>query len=129
MRTLTSLVVIATLALAPRTGAAQPLSGEAEAAAFRQLAFAIPLGTRIDVRTRDGRRLSATLLAVEPDRIIVTRRTRVPEPALGIAFDDLVRLERHAPGGFNVAKAIGVGLAAGAGAILTLFAIALSFDD
>lgn len=129
MQAFTSLVVVAVLTLAPVPLAAQPLSPEAEAAAFRQVAQAIPLGARIDVRTKDGRRLSATLLALDADRIVVKRRSRVPEPAVGIRFDELARLERHEPGGFGLVKVIGVGLAAGVGAILTVVAIAMSLDD
>jgi hypothetical protein len=53
----------------------------------------------------------------------------VPEPVLGIEFADVERLERAPTGSFSMAKAIGLGLAAGAGAILTMFAIAVSLTD
>lgn len=130
MRTIVTLIVLAVLASHPLPVAAQaPLPADAESAAFRQLAEGIPLGTRVIVRTRDGHRLNATLVAVEPGRIVVQRNGRVPEPALGIRFEDVARLERAASGGFSVGKAIGIGLAAGAGAVLTLFAIALSISD
>lgn len=130
MRATTSLIVVAALALRPSIVLGQqPLSGEAEAAAFRQLAATIPLGTRVSVRTTDGRRLTATLMAVDDRQIVVKRESRVPEPAVAIAFANLTRLQRHEPGGFSVGKALGIGLAAGAGAILTLFAIAVSIDD
>lgn len=130
MQTTIALVVATALALHPALVAAQvPLSADAERVAFRQLAEGIPLGTRVIVRTRDGRRLNATLLAVEPGRLVVQRNGRVPEPALGIRFDDVARLERAPSGGFSVGKAIGIGLVAGVGAVLTLFAIAVSISD
>jgi hypothetical protein len=46
-----------------------------------------------------------------------------------VPYEDLADLERREPGGFSVGKAIGLGLAAGVGAILTVFAIAVSMDD
>jgi hypothetical protein len=130
MRISTSLLIIALLALRPLAAAAQPpLSPDAEAAAFKQLAAGIPLGSRVVVRTKEGRRLRATLMAVEDERIVIKRDSRVPEPAVEVAFADLARLERESKGGFSFVKALGIGLAAGAGAILTLFAIAVSLDD
>jgi hypothetical protein len=77
---------------------------------------------------QSGRRLTAMLLAVEADGIVVKRDARVPEPAVTIPFSELAQLQRDQKSGFTVAKAIGVGLAAGVGAILTIFAIAVSLD-
>jgi hypothetical protein len=130
MRHITSFVVSIALTLAaPLAYAQQPLARSAETAAFQQLAAAVPPGARVKVRTTDGRRLTATLMAVDDQHIIVKRLSRVPEPAMTIAFSDLSELRREERGSFSVAKAIGVGLAAGAGAILTLFAIAVTIDD
>jgi hypothetical protein len=131
MRRFTSLGVIVTLILAaPLAWAQQPLGRDAETLALRQLAAGIPTGTRVKVRTSDGRRLTATLMAVDDRQVIVKRHSRVPEPAVSIAFADLADLHRdEGGGGFSVGKAIGIGLAAGVGAILTMFAIAVSIDD
>ena len=130
MRFLTGLVVIAVLVVHPPLAAAQSvLQPAAEAAAFKQMAEGIPPGTRVSVRTKEGRHLSATLMAVDADGIVVKRDARVPEPALSIPFADLARLERTSKGGFSMGKAIGIGLAAGVGAILTLFGIAVALDD
>jgi hypothetical protein len=130
MRTIVSLIVVAALVFHAAGAAAQTaLTPDTETAAFRQLAESIPLGTRIIVRTRDGRRLNATLVAVDPGRLIVQRNGRVPEPAVEIAFDDVARLERAPSSSFSMGKAIGIGLAAGVGAILTMFAIAVSIGD
>jgi len=102
----------------------------AEASAYKQMAMTIPLGSRIRVQTTSGHRLTATLMNVDEDGIVVKRETRVPEPALEIRFDEMSMLQRHQrTNGFGVGKAIGIGLAAGAGAILTLFAIAVSLGD
>ena len=130
MKTCISSLVVLALLLAPSLARAQqPLSVEAEANAFRQLAAGIPLGARVKVQARDGRRLTATLMAVTDEAIVVKRESRIPEPAVSIAFADLTRLQLDKPSGFSMGKAVGIGLAAGVGAILTLFAIAMTIDD
>jgi hypothetical protein len=132
MRRIMAWVLVAALAVGPaETFAAQKAAGVAEeAAAFATLAAAIPLGSRIKLQTLDGRRLKGTLMSVSGDGIIVKRQTRTPEPALAIPFRNLAQLQLDSPGsGVSVGKAIGIGLSAGVGAILTLFAIALQFDD
>jgi hypothetical protein len=116
------------VAIAPPLVAQQPVSLDVETAAMRQVAAAIPLGTRVKVQTRSGRRLTATMLGVEADAIVVKRDARVPEPAVTIPFSEVAQLQRDQKSGFNLAKAIGIGIAAGAGAILTMFAIAVSLD-
>jgi hypothetical protein len=124
--------LVAALAFGPaETFAAQKAAGVAEeAAAFATLAAAIPLGSRIKLQTLDGRRLKGTLMSVSGDGIIVKRHTRTPEPALAIPFPSLAQLQLDSPGSrISVGKAIGIGLSAGVGAILTMFAIALQLDD
>ena len=130
MRDITIVIVIAALVFATPIAAAQDaLARNAETAAFQQLAGGIPLGSRVKVRTTDGRRLTATLMTVDDRHIVVKRLSRVPEPAVAIAFADLAELRREERSGFSIGKAIGIGLAAGVGAILTLFAIAVTIDD
>ena len=100
-----------------------------EAAAFRRMAAAIPVGSRVKLQTTSGRRMTATLMAADDDGVIVKRASRMPEPAVTIAYTELARLERDEKSGFSFGKAIGVGLAAGGGAVLTLFLIAMSIGD
>ncbi len=100
-----------------------------EAAAWKEVAGAIPLGSRVKAQTVEGRRISGTLMQVNDGAVLVKRNTRLPEPAVAIAFTDLSRLERdHGSGGINLAKAVGIALAAGAGVMVTLFAIAMQLD-
>ncbi len=130
MRVFINFVVITALIAVPLSVRAQePLAPTVETAALQQLASGIPIGSRIKVRTADGRRLTATLMAADAQRIIVKRRSRVPEPAVSIAFADLSELRRDEGGGMSVGKAVGIGLAAGVGAILTLFALAIAMSD
>jgi hypothetical protein len=129
MRIFTSLIIAALMLQPPIAAGQETLTADVEATAFKQMAEGIPPGTRVSVRTKEGRRVNGTLMTVEADRIVVKRDSRVPEPALGIAFADLTRLERVSNGGFSMGKALGIGLAAGVGAILTLFGIAVAIDD
>lgn len=110
--------------------AQQPVSSEAEIAAYRELAAAIPLGSRVKVQTRQGRSLTATLMSVTPTGLVIKREGRLPEPAVEIPFSELARLQRaERGGGVNIAKAIGIGIAAGAGALLAMLAFAYTVAD
>jgi hypothetical protein len=120
MRTI-AVVIIGSLLMS--TGAAAQ-----EADAWRKVAETIPLGSRVKVQTYEGKRLSGTLMRVDSSAIVVKRNTRRPEPPVTITFDNLSRLERDQNGGSSLAKAAAVGLAAGAGVVLSLFLIALQFD-
>lgn len=99
-----------------------------EAAAWKTVGAAIPLGSKVKIQTTNGDRFNATLMSVDGDSVMVKKNARRPEPAERIAFADLARIERDHGGNTNVGKAIAVGLAAGAGVILGLFAIALQLD-
>jgi hypothetical protein len=98
-----------------------------EAQAWRKVAEAIPLGSKVKVQTLDGRRVNGTLMSVDDRSVMVKKNTRIPEPAITVAFEQMGSLERDR-GGMNWAKALGIGAATGAGAILTIFVIALQFD-
>ena len=129
MRT-TALVIMVTILSGGMSDvlAAQP-QAPVEAAAWKDVAGAIPLGSRVKAHTVEGRRITGTLMQVSDGAVMVKRNTRLPEPAVSIAFADLSRLERdHGNGGINIAKAVGIALAAGAGVMITLFAIAMQLD-
>ena len=62
------------------------------------------------------------------NELLVKRNTRYPKPAVAVAFADVARIERHKEGGFNVAKAIAIGVESGAGAMVTLILFAMQID-
>jgi hypothetical protein len=125
MRLTAIILVISILGLGVGEAAAQAN----EAAAWRQVAEAIPLGSKVTVQSTDGDRLKGTLMRVDGTSLMLKRNTRMPEPAVTVPFTDVARLERDQPGGgANIAKAIGVGLAAGAGVFFSLVLIALQMD-
>jgi hypothetical protein len=69
-------------------------------------------------------------MQVSADAVMIKRATRVPAPAVAVAFGDIASVERaHAKGGMSLAKAIGIGVGAGAGAVLGLIAVALMVAD
>ena len=130
MRGIITMALAITLATSPAAVASQQNASPAlQVSGFRQMASAIPLGARVRLQTTAGRRLTATLMSVSDEVIVVQRESRVPEPALEIRFDELSSLKRHEPRGIGIGKALGIGLAAGAGAMLTLFVIILSIED
>lgn len=127
MRTI-ALALICSLLLAGAGDAFAAQGPAQEAATWHAVAASIPLGSRVKIQTLRGDRISATLMSVGSDAVMVKRNARRPEPAQMIAFADLARIERDHGNSTNVGKAIAVGIAAGAGVILGLFAIALQLD-
>ena len=99
-----------------------------ETVAWRDVAEAIPLGTKVKVQTLDGKRVAGTLVRVEERALQVKRDARRPEAAMVVAFDQISNIQKVSGGGMTWAKAVGVGLGVGAGAILTIFVIALQLD-
>ena len=129
MRTTALVIILSILSGGMADALAAQSQAPVEAAAWKDVARAIPLGSRVKAQTVAGRRISGTLMQVNDGAVLVKRNTRLPEPAVAIAFTDLSRLERdHGSGGINLAKAVGIALAAGAGMMVTLFAIAMQLD-
>ncbi len=80
----------------------------------------LPIGSRIRVTLADGKRTRGTLMKVTAEHIIVQPRTRIPESPVEISIDRVRAVELETPNG-SVARAIGIGIASGAGAILGVF--------
>ena len=129
MRTFTTVGLIFVLLAAHVASAQTEVTPIDHVRALRSLAGGIPLGSRVKVQVREGRRMTATLMQVTEDAIVVQRVARVPEAPVTVRFDAIIGLQREDKSGFTVGKAVGIGLAAGAGAILTLFAIMFSLSD
>ena len=129
MRTTALAIILTILAGSMSEVLAAQSQTPVEATAWQQVAAAIPLGSRVKAQTVDGKRINGTLMRVGDSDVLVKKNTRLPEPAVSIAFSDLSRLERdHGDGGINIAKALGIAVATGAGVVLTLFLIATQID-
>jgi hypothetical protein len=131
MRTLVLSVLVAMFAAGPVDvwASQKSASSDREAQALKQMAAAIPLGSRVKVHTSNGKRLNGTLMSVSDDAVIIKKRTRLPEPAVTVAFTELSSLELQTGEGMSAGKVVGIGLAAGAGAIITLFAFFAAIGD
>ena len=123
MRITAILVIASLLTLAAETASTQDHD------AWQKVADAIPLGSRVKVQTIEGKRLAGTLMRVDDQAIAVKKNTRLPEAATIVPYESIANLERaNANGGMGWGKAIGLGVAAGASAIATIFVIALQLD-
>ena len=110
-------------------GATDLSAQQAEANAWRQVAEAIPLGSRVKIQTSTGKRVNGTLMRVDGDAVMVKRNTRRPEPAVVVPFDQVSTLEREQKGdGMNIGKAIAISVATGAGIVLSMILFAMQFD-
>lgn len=82
----------------------------------------LPIGSTVRLRTTDGKRHTAVLTLVDQDGITVERKSRIPEPARRVPFDQIQQLELTTNGS-SIAKAAAVGSALGAGTFLGLLAL------
>jgi hypothetical protein len=90
----------------------------------------LPPGTTIRVDRVGGKSLRGTLMKATDRSLIVQPKTRIPEPAVEIPLDDVLRVTPEAANGSNIGKAIGIGAAAGAGAALGVILILIAvFSD
>jgi hypothetical protein len=79
----------------------------------------------VRVGARDGQRFLASLIAVDDTGVVVKPRSRVPEPARHVSFDDLERLDLYEGGtAMNRGAAIVAAVGAGVG-VFFLSALAL----
>ena len=99
-----------------------------EAQTWRNVAEAIPLGSKVSVQTLDGRKVKGTLMRVDDTSVLVKKSTRIPEAPVAVTFEQIANVERDHGGGMGWGKAIGFGIGAGAAAILTIMAIAFQLD-
>jgi hypothetical protein len=83
----------------------------------------------VKAQTTAGRGITGTLMSASADAVIIKKTTRLPEPAITIPFAELARLEVDKRDGSSAGKIIGIGLSAGAGAILTMLAIFAAIGD
>ena len=94
---------------------------------WRQVAQKMPIGSFVKVQTTSRDRLEGVLFVVDEAGIIVKPRTRIPEPARRVRFDQIddLRLDTHRRG---LGKAAAIGAAIGGGALLVMLLIASHVD-
>ena len=82
----------------------------------------LPIGSTVRVRTTDGKRQTAVLALVDRDGITIELRSRIPEPARRIRYEEIQQLELKTNGP-SMVKAAAIGAAIGAGAFVGLLAL------
>jgi hypothetical protein len=116
-----------------RLAVTQPAQNGASANGGEQAVLAeyvqrLPAGMRIRVDRTGGAVVKGTLMKASDAGIVVQRRTRVPEPPLEIPMADVLAVTPESSNG--IAKAIGIGAAAGAAAALgTILILVAAFSD
>lgn len=88
----------------------------------KDYAAAIPLGSPVRVSRFDESTIRGDLIAVTNTTIVLQKRTRLPEAPVSVPMQRIRSVEVERPSG-NLAKAIAIGAAAGAGAALGLLMI------
>jgi hypothetical protein len=86
----------------------------------------LPPGADVRVSRSNGHSIRGTLMKASDQSLFIQPRTRIPEPAMEIPFNDVLELTPEHHGGHSVARAIGAGAAAGAAATLAIILIMFS---
>src|SRR5262245_54151510 len=89
---------------------------------WRSFAEKMDVGTELNVRLNDGRRVRATLVGARGDAVLLLPKTRVPVPTQAVPYDEIVRLERTKTGG-GAGKAVAIGVATGVGVFFGILAL------
>ena len=117
--------LIAIALMLPAPALAQQVTGDI----WRTFAQKLDAGSVVMVRLQNGQRFRATLIEARSDALVLQPQTRRPVPVQPVAYDAITSIERHASRGSSVGKAIGIGVAVGAGTFLAILAIlAASLD-
>jgi hypothetical protein len=117
-------------AASPRLQAtAGPETPRTDRALIGEYVQKLPIGSRVRVHMADGRRERGTLMDATAERIVIHPRTRIPEPPQEIPLDRVLAVELETGNG-SVGRAIGIGIAAGAGAIVgVMLLLAAIYSD
>jgi hypothetical protein len=82
----------------------------------------IDLGTELNIRLSDGRRMRATLIGVREDAVLLQPKTRVPVSVQAVPYDAIVQMEPR-KGGHSAGKAVAIGIATGVGVFFGIMAL------
>jgi len=105
---------------------AMPMAANARQAngdVWRVFAQKLAVGTELTVRLQNGQRFTATLIDARADALVLQPRTRRPVPVQPVSYEAIQSLEQRNRQGMGAAKAAGIGIAAGVGSFLAIFAI------
>lgn len=95
--------------------AGQSVAAQTTADVWRSFAERIDIGTELNVRLNDGRRMRATLVGVRADAVLLQPKTRIPVSIQAVPYDAIVGMEPR-KAGHSAGKAVAIGVATGVGA-------------
>ena len=95
--------------------AVKSVAAQTTADVWRSFAERVDVGTELNVRLDDGRRMRATLVGVRADAVLLQPKTRIPVSIQAVPYDAIVRMEPR-KAGHSTGKAVAIGVATGAGA-------------
>jgi hypothetical protein len=105
----------------------QPVRTEAaDRAVIAEYVQRLPPGAAVRIERASGSALRGTLLKATEQSLIVQPRTRLPEAPVEVPLIEVLSVVPESPNGSNLGKAIGIGVAAGAGAALGVFLIIIA---
>jgi hypothetical protein len=89
----------------------------------------LPIGSTVKVKMKEGKGVKGTLMVIESDAIVVRPKTRIARPERRLPLREIEFVELQERNGSSVAKAVGIGLATGAGAFFGLMLLAIAIID
>jgi hypothetical protein len=78
--------------------AVQSVAAQTTADVWRSFAERVDVGTELNVRLNDGRRMRATLVGVRADAVLLQPKTRIPVSIQAVPYDAIVRMEPRKAG-------------------------------
>jgi hypothetical protein len=116
--TIRSLTTAALLVLISVHGAGAQTASEI----WKDFAGRVGVGTELNIRLNDGRRLRATLIGVRDDAVLLQPKTRIAVPVQAVPYDAIVGMEPR-KAGHSAGKAVAIGVATGVGALFGIMAL------
>ena len=96
-------------------------------ALIRRFVQQLPIGSTLTIVETSGAKSTVLLMAVDPQGIVVKPKTRIPEPARMVPFDQLARVEPASNHSF--AKGFWIGTAVGAGSFFLYLLLLVANSD
>lgn len=118
----------ATTGLGTNTRAAAP-GQQADPAVLGEYVQKLPAGSAVQVTRTGGKTVRGTLMKATGTYLVIQPKVRLPEPPIEIPLGDVLSVTPDRSNGNAIGKAIGIGLAAGAGAALVVFGILVAILD
>jgi hypothetical protein len=102
--------------------AVQGVTAQTASDAWKTFVERVDVGTELNVRLTDGRRIRATLIGVRDDAVLLQPKTRIPVAIQAVPYDAIVRMEPR-KAGHSAGQAVAIGVATGVGVFFAIMAL------